>query len=120
MTINKIRKFAKLRQALVDERNQLLSRLSELNHALGDSEGAPVATAKAGGRGKRRMSAAGRARIAAGAKARWAKYWAKHGGKAGKPAKKGRRKMSAAARAKMAAVAKARWAKAKAAGKSRL
>ena len=65
---------------------------------------------------KRRMSHAGRAAIAAAAKARWAQY---RGGKA-KDAPKRRRKMSAAGRAKIAAAAKARWAKAKAAGKSRL
>jgi|ERR1700722_1076645 hypothetical protein len=65
---------------------------------------------------KSRMSAAGRARIIAAQKARWAKV------KAGKPATKakGRRKMSAAARAKIAAAARARWAKAKASGKKAL
>jgi hypothetical protein len=66
---------------------------------------------------KRRMSAAGHAAIAAGARKRWAKL---SGNVAGKPAKKGRRKMSAAARARMSAVAKARWQKAKAAGKTTL
>ena len=62
------------------------------------------------------MSAAGRARIIAAQKARWAKV------KAGKPAPKakGKRKMSAAARAKIAAAARARWAKAKASGKKAL
>ena len=62
------------------------------------------------------MSAAGRRAIAKAAKARWAKYRAKKGGK---PARK-KRRFSAAARAKLAAVARARWAKAKAAGKTRL
>ena len=65
---------------------------------------------------KSRMSAAGRARIIAAQKARWAKV------KAGKPATKakGKRKMNPAARAKIAAAARARWAKAKAAGKKAL
>jgi hypothetical protein len=70
---------------------------------------------------KRRMSKAGRARIAAAAKARWAKFRA--AGKVGAPtptAPKRERKISAAARAKMAIAAKARWAKVKAAGKKRL
>lgn len=71
------------------------------------------------GRGRRKfkMSAAGRARIAAAQRARWAKINGKK-----KPAKgtKGRRKMNAAAKAKIAAAARARWAKAKAAGKNRL
>ena len=64
---------------------------------------------------KRRMSAIGRARIAAGQKARWAKV------KTAEPAKAAKkRKMSAAGRAKISAAAKARWAKAKAAGKKSL
>lgn len=64
------------------------------------------------------MSAAGRARIIAAQKARWAKY--KTAGKSAKPARKTRRKMNAAARARIAAAARARWAKAKAAGKNSL
>jgi hypothetical protein len=68
----------------------------------------------------RRMSKAGRAAIAAGQKARWAKL--RKGGS--QPVKekvpKKRRKMSNAGRAKIAAAAKARWAIAKAAGKSKL
>jgi hypothetical protein len=64
------------------------------------------------------MSAAGRARIGAAAKARWAKL---RGAKASvKPAKKARRKMSAAAKARISAIAKARWAKVKAQGKKSL
>ncbi len=61
---------------------------------------------------KFRMSAAGRARIVAAQKARWAKVK----GKSAKP----KRRMSAAGRARIAAAARARWAKAKAAGKNRL
>lgn len=68
-------------------------------------------------RRKRRMSAAGRAAIAAGARRRWAGL---KGKAASKPVKQGRRKMSAAARARMSASAKARWKKAKAAGKTTL
>ncbi|HUB87313.1 MAG TPA: hypothetical protein VMB22_05435 [Verrucomicrobiae bacterium] len=63
-----------------------------------------------------KMSAAGRARIAAAARARWAKV---KGKKSASPTKS-KRKMSAAARAKIAAAAKARWAKAKAQGKKSL
>jgi hypothetical protein len=65
---------------------------------------------------KRKMSAAGRAKIAAGQKARWAK--AK--GQKMKQSQPKKRKMSAAARAKISAAAKSRWAKAKAAGKKTL
>jgi hypothetical protein len=59
---------------------------------------------------RRKMSAAGRARIAAAQKARWAK----------KKGRNVRRKMSAAGRARIAAAARARWKAAKAAGRSRL
>jgi hypothetical protein len=72
-------------------------------------------------KGKRRMSKAGRARIAAAAKARWATFRA--AGKVAAPApaaSKPERRVSAAARAKMAAAAKKRWAMAKAAGKKSL
>jgi hypothetical protein len=69
-------------------------------------------------RKKRRMSAAGRAAIAAGARRRWAKI--KGEATAPAAAKKPRRKMSAAAKARMSAVAKERWKKAKAAGKTTL
>lgn len=55
------------------------------------------------------MSAAARRKIAAAARARWAKVRA-----GAKPARK-KRKMSAAARAKIAAAARARWAKYRAA-----
>jgi len=71
------------------------------------------------GKGKRRMSAAGRAAIATAVKARWAKY--RNGSAKAKPVKITRKKrFSAAARARLSAAVKARWAKAKAAGKSAL
>jgi hypothetical protein len=67
---------------------------------------------------KRKMSAAGRARIAAAQKARWAKVKGRKS--VAKPVKKARRKMSAAGRAKIAAAARARWKKARAQGKNSL
>ena len=67
---------------------------------------------------ERQMSAAGRARISAAAKRRWALFRASRGLSANR-AKAGR-KMSAAGRAAISAAAKARWAKAKAAGRNRL
>jgi hypothetical protein len=66
-------------------------------------------------RPKRRMSVAGRARISAAAKARWAKV--KGSKQSTKPAAKTKSKMSAAAKAKISAADKARWAKIKAAKK---
>jgi len=60
------------------------------------------------------MSAAGRAAIAAGARARWVKVRGTTSTNLGKAP---RTKMSAAGRARLAAIARARWKKAKAAGK---
>ena len=68
--------------------------------------------------GKKGMSAAGRARIAAAQNARWAKV--NKGKTDGVPAKKGKRMMSPAAKKKLAAIAKARWAKVRAAGRNTL
>ncbi len=95
-------------------------------------------------KGRRRMSMAGRAAIAAAARARWAKVRGqapkrrlsaqgianiragvikrmaamKRAKLAGKPAPK--RKISAAGKARLSALAKARWKQVKAAGKSKL
>jgi hypothetical protein len=69
---------------------------------------------------KRRMSAAGRARIAAAARARWARFRGAAPKKAAKPAKKKDRRMSPAVRAKLAEIARARWAKVRADGKKAL
>ena len=90
-------------------------KIDALNKELASLLGAPApVSAKAPKRGNK-MSAAGRAKIVAAQKARWAKVKT---AKPAKPAKK--RKMSAAAKAKISAAAKARWAKVKAAGKKSL
>jgi hypothetical protein len=103
---------AQLKRAVsIKERIEELE--SELASLLGDSSRSSGA-AVARGPGKRRnMSAAGRARISAAAKARWAKVNAAKG----KMPTKGKRTMSPAARAKIAAAARARWAKVRAAKK---
>ena len=90
-----------------------LSKLQrELNRLLGDeSEGSKAP------RKRRKMSAAGRARIAAAQRARWAKRGSV---KSAKAAARPRRKISVAARKHLARLAKARWAKAKAAGRKGL
>ena len=95
----------------------LQDKIASLQKELASYLGGPVAPAAATGR-RRRMSAAGRARIIAAQKARWAKF--KSGKKSAKPGKKTKRTMSAAARARIAAAARARWAKAKASGKKSL
>jgi hypothetical protein len=100
-----------LRQA-ADLKEKIEAMTKQLASLLGASTPAPAKASK-----KRGMSAAGRARVAAAQKARWAKIKkAKPAAKA--PAKK--RTMSAAAKAKISAAAKARWAKIKAAGKKKL
>jgi len=83
------------------------AKLDSLTSKLTDVLGGGDVTSSISGNG---ISAAGRARIAAAQKARWAKV----------KGKTGKRTMSASARAKIAKAAKARWAKAKAAGKNRL
>jgi hypothetical protein len=104
------------RAAAIQEQIEALHH--ELNGLLGGSAPAAVSAAVAAPKaGRKKISAAGIARIKAAQKLRWAKV------KAGKPAAqaaKKTKKMSPAARAKIAAVAKARWAAIKAAGKKRL
>jgi hypothetical protein len=95
-----------------DLQDKIAQLQSELAAILGSEvEATPVAkpAKKKGG-----MSAAGRARIAAAQKARWAKAKAGKAPVAIKPAKQKTHTMSAAGRAKIAAVQKARWAKIKA------
>lgn len=91
-------------------KDEIESLQTELNGLLGSS----ASTTPTGRKG---MSVAGKASIAAAQKARWAKL---KGGKAAKPGRKGKRKMSPAAREKIAAAARARWKKAKAAGRNAL
>ena len=104
-----------LRQA-ANLKEQIESLQNELAGYLG---GSPIESAP---RKKNRMSAAGRARIIAAQKARWAKVHAAAGTAKGvkKTTTTRKRKLSAAARARIAAVARARWAKVKAAGKKSL
>lgn len=110
---------AQLRQ-IVEIREQIETLEAQLAAIGGRRVGRPPSLKKPGSaRTGRRMSAAGRAAIAAAARARWAKFRAETG-KGAKPAGRKKRRFSAAARAKMAAAVKARWAKAKASGKNAL
>jgi hypothetical protein len=97
-----LRKAADLQEKIAQLQSNLAAILGR------EVEATPVAkpARKKGG-----MSAAGRARIAAAQKARWAKAKAGMAPVAIQPAKKKTHKMSAAGRAKIAAVQKARWAK---------
>jgi hypothetical protein len=103
-------------QRIIAIKEEIEALQSQINSLAGEAEIAAPAAGKV--RRKRRLSRAGRARIAAAAKARWARL---RGGPAAdsKPARK-RRKVSAEVRARLSASARARWKKAKAAGKSTL
>jgi hypothetical protein len=98
----------------------LKDQISKLEKELASILGATSAPAPK----KSKMSAAGRAKIVAAQKARWAKVkTAKPAVKSVKPVAKApakKKKMSAAAKAKLSAMAKARWAKIKKAGKKSL
>jgi len=86
---------------LEQERNRLSSRLEQLNNAISALTGA-----SSNRRGT--ISSAGRARIAAAQRARWAKA---KGQKVVSIVSRKRRKMSAAAIARIRAAQKSRWAK---------
>ena len=104
---------AQLRQVVAIK--EQIERLQAQFDSVADGHNSNVSVAP-----KRRvMSAAGKARIAAGQRLRWAKSRARTASPA--PAKKARRrKVSPATRARLAAIAKARWARVKASGKSAL
>jgi hypothetical protein len=87
---------------LEQERNRLGAQLERLNHALS------VLIGTSHHRTRRTISAAGRARIAAAQRARWAKS---KGQKLVSTRRRKGRTMSSAARNRIVAAQKARWAK---------
>jgi len=107
LTTNQLHKIIAIKERIEKLQGELDTLVaSNGNHALS----APA--------GKRTMSAAARAKIAAASTARWAK--AKGSAPAEKISKKKDRRMSPAVKARLAEIARARWAKVKAAGKSTL
>jgi hypothetical protein len=88
---------------LQQERSRLQSQLNSIQNAVKALSGKSAGPTRGGG-----MSAAGRARIAAAQRARWAKIKGKKSTVATAPK---RRKMSSAAIARIRAAQKARWAK---------
>ena len=110
---------AQLRQA-ADLQEQIETLQKQLTAILGGSATTdPIQPAKPVVVKKGGMSAAGKAKIAAAQKLRWAKVHAAKAVVAAKPAPAAKKKftMSAAAKAKISAAAKARWAKINAAKK---
>lgn len=99
-------------QQLRDERGRTQQQLQKLDSAIAVLEGLGSGNnshgPRRGPRGRRGLSAAARARIAAAQRARWARVRQQSGGRA----KAGKRRMlSADARRRIAAAQKARWAK---------
>jgi hypothetical protein len=93
-------------------------QMDALERELAGIIGSPAAPSVRRG-GRRTMSPAARAKIAAAQRRRWAKQ-RRISAYSAAPARRGRRRMSAAARARISAAAKARWARAKAAGRNSL
>jgi hypothetical protein len=98
---------AQLRHA-ADLKEKIDALQEELNRLQG---GAPAAAPAGAKGGKRKISAAGIARIRAAQLKRWAKAKGKGKSAPAKSGKRGPKKMSAAGRARIAAAQKARWAK---------
>lgn len=94
---------------IVRELKSERDRLDKAIHALSGLTAANSNSAARPQPGRRRMSAAARARISAAQKARWAKSRGQH--KGAPIASKGKRRLSAAGRARIIAATKARWAK---------
>ena len=108
----------RLRRA-ADLKERIDSLQSQFDALVGSVPGTAAPSAQpAVPKKKRRLSAAGRAAIIAGTKARWERMRAAGNGPAA--AAKPKRHMSAAAKARLSTIAKARWKKARAAGKKGL
>ena len=108
LSSKQLRQAADLKEKIAALEKQLTAILSDR----GSGIPAPLKAAKPVK--KKGISTAGRAKIAAAQKLRWAKIKAAKAGTSPKPAKK-KFVMSAAAKARISAAAKARWAKIKAA-----
>ena len=104
--------FAKVLTELQRERSRLDQAIQAIGNLVGGNNTGTAETK--GNRPKRKLSAAGRRRIAAAQRARWAKLRSQNSAKGqiramniGKPT------LSAATRSKIAAAQRARWAKLK-------
>src|SRR5262249_11832222 len=96
------------------ERDKVARQLEGLNAAVAAFAGTYGGKGGSRSSGRRQLSAAARARIAAAQRARWAKIKGKKSAGAAVSGKgKGKRTMSAAAKAKIAAAQRARWARIK-------
>jgi hypothetical protein len=115
--------LANLTVAQLKRAVEIKERVKALESQLGEMLRTPSEAAedRAARRGPKGMGAAGRARIGAAQRTRWARQ--KRFTVAPEPApkaRKKRRKITPAGRARLAAAAKARWARVRAAGKTSL
>ena len=123
-TLAELKRSINISEQIESLQAELASVFSGLSAAIAPAPASASAPAKSNvtksPRKKGKMSAAGRARIIAAQKARWAKVKAAPIVEpvAAKPKKK-KGQMSAAGRANIIAAQKARWAKVKAAGKGK-
>jgi len=109
LTPAQLRKAAELKES-IEALEQELSRLTGAPAPDVTAVEAPVeAPVVPGKRARKKISAAGLARMRAAQQARWAR--ARGEAPAATPGKRGPKKMSPAARAKIAAAQRARWAK---------
>ena len=104
-----------LRQA-ADLQERISALQDELREILGASDETPSFEKPV----RRKMSLTVRRKIAAGARARWARERGEEVDGAPVSKHRGKRKMSAAAKAKISLAAKERWRKVRAAGKNTL
>jgi hypothetical protein len=116
ITVEQLKRAVQIKEQIENLQSQLSVLVGKPQ--IGKSQSTATQPAKPGGK-RKGMSPAGRARIAAAQRARWAKVKGKAAPQKTAAAPK-KRTMSPAAKAKIAAAAKARWAKAKAAGKNSL
>jgi hypothetical protein len=110
---NSMANLAGVVQQLRKERDQAARTVEQLDAALAALNGKASYGRRTGIR--RKISAAGRKRIAAAQRARWAKVRRKSGQKQNVVRMPKKRTMSAAARRKIAAAQRLRWARVKAA-----
>jgi len=119
-TLAELKRSINISEQIESLQAELASVFSGLSAAIAPASASAKSNVTKSPRKKGKMSAAGRARIIAAQKARWAKVKAAPIVEpvAAKPKKK-KGQMSAAGRANIIAAQKARWAKVKAAGKGK-
>ena len=116
LSIATIEKALVIRKQIEVLQESLVKIIGGTGLAASFAEPAPAAAGAKSAKGRRTMSVAGRARVAAAQRARWAKTRAASASAASAAkAPRKKRTMSLEARARIAAAQRARWAKQKAA-----